>query len=223
MHKTTHPFQPGQRKPPTHTSQGLSLSHAPGLTLMPVGHVDGRCQLPSMGWETKQNYCKGSLTLPRTVLWGSLLPMMFCKSVNKEQVSWSFHKTCSTSGEVDFRCASWTSLGSGRGCAHPGAHLMGLESVTAIPWPFFHRILTFGFVQFVPFLTVTFSISGFWVLVLMQGSKNTTQEIIKPIIRDPCPEPVCLFMVTIIAACLRPLWSPDFIEPISTKCLCPEN
>lgn len=41
--------------------------------------------------------------------------------------------------------------------------------------------------------------------MLMQRRKHPTSDVIKPVLRVPCPESASLFMVAIIAACLRPL------------------
>lgn len=60
-------------------------------------------------------------------------------------------------------------------------------------------------------------------MLLLAGDKNSPQEIIKHIILDLCPGASCLCGCNNGCVCLRPLWSLDLIEPISTKCLSPEN
>lgn len=55
----------------------------------------------------------------------------------------------------------------------------------------------------------------------MPGSKNSPQEITKHITLEMGQGSTCLFMATIIAMCLRPLWSPDRSSeqlPLSSSC-----
>ena len=90
---------------------------------------------------------------------------------------------------------------------------------THLPWPFLAEFLPLGFGKKVLPLNyhlLYFKILGFPVV-------GAREQITKNIILEMGQGSTCLFMAAIIAMCLRPLWSPDLIEPISTKCFCTEN